>query len=187
MSRESGEEDRLLTVEEYVQLPNDDAFVDELVRGRVVRFPRPDTFAGIVASKIMFTMYEFVEERALGVVLPGVGVILSRDPDTVRGPRVSFYSSERIPAEKYDGHYWGPPDLAIEVLSSTSLAQDIMERIIEYLDAGVLSVQVFDPRTRSAMVYRPDGSAGLLRGDVVLEADDVLPDFRIPIAAVFSI
>jgi Uma2 family endonuclease len=100
---------------------------------------------------------------------------------------VSFYSSERIPAERYDAHYWGPSDLAIEVLSSTTLAQDIMERIIEYHDAGVRSVQVFDPRTRSATVYRPDGTARLLRADAVLEGDDVLPDFRLPIAGLFSI
>jgi Uma2 family endonuclease len=187
MTKQSGPEDRHLTVEEYARLPDDDAFSDELVRGRVVRYPRPETFASIVATKVTHRMYEFVKEHGLGEVLPGVGVILSRDPDTVRGPRVSFYSTERVPAERFDALYWGAPDLAVEVLSSTSLAADVMERVVDYLDAGVRSVQVFDPRTRSVTVYRADGTARLLRGDAVLEGDDILSGFRLPIADVFSI
>jgi Uma2 family endonuclease len=92
-----------------------------------------------------------------------------------------------VPAERFDALYWGAPDLAVEVLSSTTLAADVMERVVDYLDAGVRSVQVFDPRTRSVTVYLADGSARLLRGDAVLEGDDVLPGFRLPLAGVFSI
>jgi hypothetical protein len=58
---------------------------------------------------------EFVEDAESGVVLADAGVILARDPDTVRGPDLAFYSHDRIPESGYGVTFWGPPDLAVAV------------------------------------------------------------------------
>jgi hypothetical protein len=39
----------------------------------------------------------------------------------------------------------------------------------------------------SVMIHRPDGSSRLLRGEDVLEGDDVLPGFGLPLAGFFTL
>ena len=47
-----------------------------------------------------------------------MGFHLRSDPDTVRGPDVSFVTQERVDDIGMPRGYWpGPPDLAIEVVS----------------------------------------------------------------------
>jgi Uma2 family endonuclease len=61
------------------------------------------------------------------------------------------------------------------------------EKVTDYLDAGVRSVWVVDPPNRTVTVYEPAGTARLLRQDDVLQCDDVLPGFRLPLAAFFAV
>jgi Uma2 family endonuclease len=52
--------------------------------------------------------------------------------------------------------------------------------------AGVPLVWAIDPHSRSAMTYRPDGSARLVREDEVLDAGEIVPDFLLPLATLFG-
>ena len=47
-------------------------------------------------------------------------------------------------------------------------------------------VWVIEPYTRTAMAYRPDGTARLVRTDEVLDAEEVVPGFRLPLGALFG-
>jgi Uma2 family endonuclease len=47
-------------------------------------------------------------------------------------------------------------------------------------------VWVIDPRSRTAIVYRPDGSARLVRQEEALEGEDVVPGFRLPLTELFT-
>ena len=42
------------------------------VREHMVRYPRPETFVSIVATKVAHRMYQLVKQDGLGEVLPGV-------------------------------------------------------------------------------------------------------------------
>jgi Uma2 family endonuclease len=44
-----------------------------------------------------------------------------------------------------------------------------------------------DPPTRTVTVYQSSGAARMLRHDDVLEGDDMLPGFRLPLAAFFAL
>src|SRR5690606_29199513 len=89
----------------------------ELVRGRVGRSPRPGVLHGRWGLRLGRLLDEFVEAGGHGVVVVESGTLLERDPDTVRGPDVAFYSHERIPEDAYATTFWGPPDLAVEITS----------------------------------------------------------------------
>jgi Uma2 family endonuclease len=180
-------DERLLTIAEFEQLPEEDASRSELIRGRVVRSPRPASLHGRLVVRLCRVLDEFAERHGAGVVVANIGVVLSRNPDTVRGPDVAFFSRERIPASGYATAYWGPPDLAIEITSPSNRVSEIQEKVTDYLDAGVRVAWVVDAPSRSVTVYHQDGTARILRSNDVLEGDDVLPGFRLPLAAFFAV
>jgi Uma2 family endonuclease len=180
--------ERWMSAEEFARLPEEeDASRVELVRGRLVRSPRPATLHGRLLVRLGRMLDEFVETAGTGVVLGDPGVLLAREPDTVRGPDLAYYSRARIPDAEYAVTFWGPPDLAVEINSPHDRASEVQEKVTEYLEAGVRLVWVFDPPTRTVTAYRPDGSARILAPDATLAGDDVLPDFRLPLAGFFAL
>lgn len=187
MTNRIADDERLLTIAEFEQLPEEDAYRMELVRGRVVRAPRPASLHGRLLIRLGRFLDEFVERSGEGVVLADAGIIIARDPDTVRGPDIAYFSEQRIPGNAYATSSWGPPDLAVEIMSPSNRASEMQAKVTDYLDAGVRLVWVMDPQTRTVTVYKPGGIARMLREDDVLEGDDVLPGFRLPLAAFFAL
>jgi Uma2 family endonuclease len=178
--------ERLLTAAEFERMPEEDAYRIELVRGRLVRSPRPAPLHGRLVARLSRLLDEFVENAGTGVVLADVGALLARNPDTVRGPDVAFYSHERIPESGYATGFWGPPDLAVEITSPSNQVSEIQAKVTEYLDAGVRLVWVIDPPTRTVTVYSVGGEARIVRSDQVLEGGEVLGGFRLPLTAFFA-
>jgi Uma2 family endonuclease len=187
MGNPPANDDRLLTIAEFEQLPEEDGYRIELVRGRLVRSRGPASLHGVLAARLVHRLVEFVEEGGHGVMLAGAGVVLARNPDTVRIPDAAFFSKQRIPETGYAATYWGPPDLAVEITSPSNRVSEMHEKVTDYTDAGVRVVWVVDPPTRTIFVYQSAGAARMLRHHDVLEGDDVLPEFRLPLAAFFTL
>jgi Uma2 family endonuclease len=143
--------DRLLTIEEYERLPEDDRYRVELVRGRLVREPQPAEEHGWLEVKLSHLLYEFVEANQLGIVLGPAGYRLEEDPPTVRGPDLSFLSHARIeggyPVRKFRRI---APDLAVEIVSPSNRARDLIDKAHQFLDAGARLVWVVNPIRKSA-------------------------------------
>ncbi len=78
------------------------------------------------------------------------------------------------------------PDLAVEVLSPSNLPSGILEKVAEYLRVGVRLVWVVDPERDRLTVYDTLGDVRVLSAEDVLEADDVLPGFRLELEDVFA-
>ncbi len=177
---------RLITAEEFGRVPEPpDGSKEELVKGVVVTMPPPKGRRGFVQLKIGRLLGNFVEDRRLGWVVTESGTILERDPDTVRGPDVAFYSIVRHPNPPGD-YFEIPPDLAVEVLSPDDRRAAVREKIREYVAAGARLVWLVDPETRTVLVYR-----GSLRGTEYDEADtldggDVLPEFNCRVVDFFA-
>jgi Uma2 family endonuclease len=185
MSRPPQDQERPITIAEYERMPEEDLYRVELVRGMLVRSPKPAPRHGVLQVRIARKLDEFVE-KAGGVVTGEVGAILARDPDTVRGPDVAFYSTERIPDFGYSGGFWGPPDLAVEILSPSNRPSEVREKVGEYLEGGVRVVWVLDPDARSVTVHRPGAEARVVWHDQTVEGEDLLPGFRLALSAFFT-
>ena len=80
----------------------------------------------------------------------------------------------------------GAPDVVVEVLSPTDTSSRMQRKTLEYLGAGALRVWIVDPGARTVTVYRPDGSATLLRGQETLDGEDVLPGFSLDLEELFG-
>lgn len=172
-------DERSLTITEFVKLPKEDAYRVELVRGLLVRSPRPGSMHGVLAASIGYRLSAWVEAGNPGAVVADAGVVLARDPDTIRGPDVTYFTPERIPEAGYATPFWGAPDLAVEIASPSNSAPDLEAKTREYLAAGVRTVWVVDPADRIIRVYTPDGGVRSCGSDDTLNGGDVLPGFQL--------
>ena len=78
------------------------------------------------------------------------------------------------------------PRLAIEVVSPTNLAEDLLAKVDEYFQAGVRQVWVVYPAAARVHVHESPTQIRVLgRGDE-LDGGPLLPGFRLPLAELFE-
>jgi Uma2 family endonuclease len=169
---------KLLTAEEFFRLPQpEDGSQQELIQGVVVTMPPPKAPHGVCCSKIDRRLGAFVEANQLGTVCCNdTGFITEREPDTVRGADVAFWTKERLPTLPRD-YIEVLPDLAVEVVSPDDHFARVQKKVIHYLTKGVRLLWVVDPDDRSVTVYRPDKPLRILGEGDTLSGEEVLPGF----------
>ncbi|MGQ9626401.1 MAG: Uma2 family endonuclease [Anaerolineae bacterium] len=178
-------QEKLMTGEELLRLP-DDGFRYELVKGELIKMAPPGAWHGALAVHLGSLLNQYVRARGLGVVTVEAGYYLARDPDTVRGPDVSFVSRARIPAEGIPKGFWPfAPDLAVEIVSPGDTAEEVMARVSDYLRAGTRLVWVVQPATKTVTEYRSFSQVRVLTEEDMLEGGEVLPGFVCQVAELF--
>ena len=85
-----------------------------------------------------------------------------------------------------EGFFVGAPDLAVEVVSPDDSYEDVQEKVFEYLDAGTKLVWVLNPRLKRVFVYRAGRDVRALTAQNVLDGEDVLHGFSLPLALIFE-
>jgi len=162
----------------------------ELVNGELVE-KNVSMESSDIAMEIGSLLKQFVRTRDLGSVLgPDLGYAcfesVTGDRNRLRKPDVSFIATGRVSPEQYEtGHCPVCPDLAVEVISPNDVADELQQKLEEYLKAGVRLVWIVSPRTRAVDVYRPDGSALRLHEKDTLSGEDVIPGFECSVAEIF--
>ena len=181
-------ETTLLTADDLLRLDS------EGVRGELIRgvlheaMPTGNTHGKVVAS-LVIELGSFVKPRRLGtLVTSDSGVLLERDPDTVREPDIGFTSVERMPLDDdTPGYAEVAPDLVVEVVSPGDKQREVNDKARMWLSHGVRLVWVVYPQTRTVNVHR-EGQAVLTLGeDDALDGLDVVPGFSCPLRDVFDI
>jgi Uma2 family endonuclease len=165
--------EKLLTAEEFLHLPEPEgAGKMELWDGRVVIMSPVGRKHGGSARRCAQGLGLFVDEHALGDVEVETGFRLSRNPDTVFAPDVSFIRKDRLGEPDDDGFYPFPPDLAVEIKSPDDSEPEIARKVSRYLAAGCPRVWVGRPRNRTISVHERGKEPRLLReSDVLTSAD----------------
>ncbi len=166
-----------MTAEELQQLrvPNKRT---ELVRGVLVVREPAGYRHGRVAMNIATRLAVHVERTGAGQVFAAeTGFTLARRPDTVRAPDVAFVQRARLPDPEPLGFPEFAPDLAVEVLSPSDSAGEVLAKIADWLSAGTRLVWVIDPERRLARIYRADGSESLVANDQLLDGEDIVTGF----------
>ena len=135
-----------------------------------------------------YLLKQFVDEHDLGHVLSNdSAVITERDPDTVRGADIAFYSYDRIPKGKLAYDYLPqPPNVVFEVLSKDDRWSKVNKKVGEYLDVGVDVVCVLDPMKEQLHLHRNDQPPVMLAGDDELSLPRPLDGFRIAVGRFFE-
>lgn len=177
--------DELVTAEQLVAMGRA-GYAFELVDGRMVSMNPPNHPHGEVAVTIATAMKIFVRANGLGRVVAESGYILKSDPDTVRGPDVSFVRAGRAGYPPPHGFFRGAPDLAVEVRSPDDSMAGLLAKGAEYLSAGAQLVWIVDPEDRTVRVLRRGDELRMLFEGDALDGGAVLPEFTMPIAEIFA-
>lgn len=176
-----------VTLAEYAALDEPgDEHVSELVGGVVVREPRPGRLHGRIQTRLAGELDGWAR-RVGAEVTTESGYILSEEPATLRGPDVAVVLDPGGSGTEPGGWTRGPPDVAVEVLSPHDASTAIQQKTLDYLQAGARLVWVVDPVACTVTIYRPDGSAQLLREDDILDGEGVLRGFSLRLSELFGV
>ena len=127
----------LLTADEFYEFccRNDGRY--ELVDGEMVVLAPANEQHGNVAFNITGSFYIYSRQSGTGSGGVETGYRVRQDPDTVRGPDVSFNVRSRAEGEEALPRFVpGAPDIAVEVVSPSNTAAQIERKTAEYLAAG---------------------------------------------------
>ena len=177
----------LLTADDLLRL---DA---EGVRGELIRGELSETMpAGHRHGKIVMNLgaelRNFVKPRKRGtLVASDSGVLLERDPDTVREPDIAFFSAEKIPLDaNIPGYAESVPDLVVEIASPSDSRTAVNDKALMWLRYGARLVWVVYPEARAVDVHREGRPVAALGENDALDGLDVLPGFSCPVRDVFG-
>jgi Uma2 family endonuclease len=172
------------TADELCRLP--DGWRYEIDQGELVIMSPARFRHSNVTTSVVLVLGPFVRGRRLGKVITNEpGVLLRRDPDTLRAPDVAFFSHERL---RNLGNETGfpdvPPDLAVEVHHPTE--PDLTRKVEQYLEAGVRALWVLDPETRSLTRHAPGGPSRTWSDPEAIVEEPVLPGFACRLRELFG-
>lgn len=177
---------RTMTADELLAMP-EDGIRRELVEGELREMTPPGERHGDAAQNINSSLDAHVRAHRLGRVRPEIGYLLESDPDTVRAPDISFVRADRLPpGGPVPGYSRGAPDLAVEVVSPHDRYSEVKAKVREYLAAGTRMVVVVDPEDRSVSVYRSGRDPVELDEAGVIDGEDVVPGWTLPVHDIFA-
>lgn len=195
-----------LSVAEFMALPND-GNRHEFVRGELRVMPPPHSRHGLVESAVMAAIEQYLNNRALAegwephqglgarhrlVGFTAVGEVGLRfavpdDPDQIRGADGVYVPAEQVAEVGWDGVGYFPtvPHLVIEVISPSEAAQDVAEKVQDYLAGGAHRVWCVYLDRRRVHIESADAPTRVVRGDAYITDDELLPGFALPLNLVF--
>jgi Uma2 family endonuclease len=157
----------------------------ELVRGEVLEMARPSGKHGVVAGIIITSLNNYFETHPIGFVAANdSGVILERDPDTVRGPDVAVYPAVASFDDLPERWFESPPMIAIEIRSPNDRQRVLARKISDYLRNGVREVWIVDFEEQFVTIHRPDRGLINLDGEQEITSE-ILPDYALKVARLF--
>jgi len=147
------------TAEEFIDWCNRPENQDrhfELERGAVVEMSLPGESHGNVCLNVGSILHNYTFQQGKGYACSNdTGLILERNPDTVRVPDVVLYAQAR----GYDDlnsndDSQRPPKLVVVVRSPNDKWGKVTRRITDFLVRGIAVVWLVDPEGQSVTVYR---------------------------------
>jgi Uma2 family endonuclease len=173
---------RLMTAEEFydwTHLPKNRDQHYELEEGEVVEVSRPGKKHCLVCGNTVWLLGSYTRQKKNGNVFPNdMGLVLARDPDTVRGADVAVYLETMTYDDQEIKYPQGLPDLVVEVLSPNDRFGKMQKRIAKFLERGARMVWLLDPDSETITIYQPGGTSKTLTGDEEVTGETVLPGFR---------
>lgn len=178
------------TISDIEAMPEDEWKRYEIIDGELFVSRAPGEPHQIVGHHIGVALDNWNAEIGLGVIVPGPGVIFS-ESDAVIPDLVWMSHSRRAAIRGEDYHYYGAPELVVEVLSpgATNERRDRQAKLKLYSIHGVQEYWIVDWRTQTVAVYRRRRTqlrlATTLGREDTLESP-LLPGFALPIGRLFE-
>lgn len=176
-----------ITVEQFEtfinQSENDDKLF-ELIGGEIVDVPS-NPYASYIASKILGYLFMYLLKNDIGwhtTEAGGYEVASER-----YAPDVAFVSYTKQAAPVKQGYNPNPPDLAVEVVSSDSRAENekLTIKLGNYLAVGTV-VWIVRPDKGYIEVHQSGQTVKTYRRGDTIRGADLLPDFELDVSNVLE-
>jgi Uma2 family endonuclease len=181
---------KLMTADEFfdwVHTPENEGRFFELERGEIIEMPPPGKLHGFVCANISCILWIYARQRKKGYVCSNdTGVLVERDPDTVRGVDVTYYEDAKTAADMERKYSADPPVLAAEVMSPGDRTNRTLRRVTELLKVGVKQVWIIDPQARDVSIFRTGCDPEIFGFEQELVTTDILPGFRCRVSEFFE-
>jgi Uma2 family endonuclease len=172
---------------------DDDTLYEEVDGQRIERRPM-SYYAGLIATDLSYDLNFHIHQQAPVPGRVAAEVIFRLPvPDSAsrnRRPDFAFISFDRWPIDRprsYRDNAWDVvPDLAVEVTSPTDSADDQLEKVAEYLQAGVRLVWIVYPKVRCIHIYEAWNRIRVVSEADTLDGGVVLPSLRLPLDRLFG-
>ena len=137
--------------------------------------------ASRVTSNLHVRLGHYLLGNPVGEALVETLFRLPLPVDRNRRPDVAFVSAQTIaeaPAQPGSDNAWAIlPELMVEVVSPNDLAEEIMERVIEYFAAGTKLVWIVYPTQRLVYIYESPRQVRILSETDELDGGDRIARF----------
>ena len=182
----------LLTAEEFERqkpdLPDVGRWV-ELEDGRIVSLDPPSEAHGnavLNLSKLLAVQIQTLPLEESGYACFEMGVIVSRNPDVVRFPAISYFVGHERFAEADQLLTKRVPILVIEIVSTKVRRRGISRRIEEFHTHGVQHVWIADPVDQLVHVCNRGSSPVSITAGETLSGEPPFPGLSTVVADLFA-
>ncbi len=182
---------KLMTAEEFydfVHRPENRDKQFELEEGEVVKVSRAGDRHGTVCGLTAYILIAYTLAVKKGhVTTNDTGIVLQRDPDTVRGADVALYL-EKVKFKQLKVKYEERlPKLIIEVLWPNDRQGKMQNRINKFLEKGVAMAWLLDPEAETLTIFLPNRQPVVLEGEEEVAGLRALPEFQCKVADFFKV
>ncbi len=182
----------MTTVEEFVEeryeMPEGGRWC-ELVAGEAVQLDPPDDRHSTIVLNLTKAIGECLQRQQetsqAAYACYELGLVTSRDPDTVRCPPVSLFVGGQAFAEMDREWTETQPDLVIELATSPMRRTAMADRVLEWHQWGVPLVWVVDSTEKSVHVARPGEVVEPRTLNQSVSGEQILPALEIPVRDLF--
>ncbi|MCC5635217.1 Uma2 family endonuclease [Nostoc sp. CHAB 5844] len=152
--------------------------------GTIATMPPTGGISGNREIKAGAYLLVWVESQDLGEVFgPSTGCKLANT--AVKSSDAAFVAKGRLPENwdlQEDAFINLAPDFVIEIRSKNDSLPKLKAKMAEYIANGVQLGWLIDRQNQQAFVYRRDGSITQYPATAILNGEDVVPGFTLPLA-----
>lgn len=178
-----------MTEDQFLQLCSDngDLRMELTANQELIIMPPAGLEGGWQEQELVVQVGNWAKQDGTGRAFgPNAGYTLPNG--AVRAPDVSWMPLSRWGSLSLDdqtkfGHTF--PDFAIELRSLSDSLRDVQDKMLEYMESGVLLGLLVDPQNRRVHVYRPGQPVEMLEGPSSVSADPVLPGFTLDLSTIW--
>ncbi len=167
----------------------DDTPLYEVVDGQVMEQENMGAYDIRLATLLAVRLETFAREHQLGRAVQEMLFDLALASSRKRRPDVAFVSFDRWPKQRRipRTEAWEViPNLAVEVISPTDRADNVMDKVAEYFEAGVEQVWVIFSSQEQVYIYTSTTRVAILSRSDTLHGDPILPHFQLPLTELFD-
>lgn len=167
--------------EDFVDLPQNNDKLFEFIGGEIFEVPS-NPYSSKISSRINGFLFIYLLNNDIGHLTGEAGGYKVSGERYAPDVAVILYDKQKKLARK--GYNNNPPDLAVGVMSPSDSNDQLRIKIVNYQLVGTI-VWVVDPNNERVEVYEPGKPVSIIEKTGTLQAESILPGFRLPVKDIF--